>query len=165
MESDASRPWCTAEELYGQKAAERARSHGGPLWNWLAERPLSADRLLLAGTFQKLRGYHKTADEMLAMASHPGAEATLVSEVMQLAANDIGPRAIADDLEQLVEQASAQQESSGAQQHDPARKSAVEKSGGIFLRGGDVAIRTKVSAASPSLVIPAPIAADETPAP
>ena len=164
MESDASRPWCTAEELYGQKAAERARSHGGPLWNWLAERPLSADRVLLAGTFQKIRGYNKTADDMLAMASHAGPEATLVSEVMQLAANDIGPRAISDDLEQLVEQASTQNESSGAQQRDPARKTAVEKSGGIFLRGGDVAVRTKNSATS-SPPIPAPITPDETPAP
>jgi len=149
MESDASRPWCTAEELYGQKAAERARSHGGPLWNWLAERPLSADRLLLAGTFQKLRAFHKTADEMLTMANHAGPEATLVSEVMQLAANDIGPRAIADDLEQLVEQASTQKESSVQQKLDQANRSAIKKSGGIFLRGGDVAARTN------ELVIPA----------
>lgn len=163
MESDASRPWCTAEELYGQKAAERARSHGGPLWNWLAERPVSADRLLLAGTFQKLRGYNKTADEMLALASHAGPEATLVSEVMQLAANDIGPRAVADDLEQLVERASANTESAGEQLRDPAGKSAVETSGGIFLRGGAVAARTNSSAASPPLVIPAPVAAEESP--
>ena len=162
MESDASRPWCTAEELYGQKAPERARSHGGPLWNWLAERPVSSDRLLLAGTFQKLRGYNKTADQMLAMASHAGPEAALVSDVMQLAANDIGPRAISDDLEQLVQQASTQQASADAKQDDPARKKAVEKSGGIFLRGGDVAVRTKVSATSP-LSIPSRISADEAP--
>ena len=165
MESDASRPWCNAEELYGQKAAERARSHGGPLWNWLAERPMSADRLLLAGTFQKLRGYNKMADEMLALASHAGPEATLVSEVIELAANDIGPRAVADDLEQMVEQASAQKESAGEQLRDPAGKSAVEKSGGIYLRSGAVAARTNSSAVSPPLVIPPPIAADEIPAP
>lgn len=163
MESDASRPWFTAEELYGQHAAERARLHGGPLWNWLAERPLSSDRLLLAGTFQKLRAYNKTADEMLALASHAGPEATLVAEVMQLAADDIGPRAIAEDLEQLVEQASVKKESSGQTPRDPAGKSAVESSGGIFLRGGDVAVRTKVSATSPLLVNPAPVAADNTP--
>ena len=163
MESDPSRPWCTIEELYGQKVAERARSHGGPLWNWLAERPLSADRLLLAGTFQKLRGYNKTADEMLALASHEGQEATLVSEVMQLAATDIGPRAISDDLEQLVEQASTQQESSVEQKRDQAKRNAVGKPGGIFLRGEDNAVRTKASDSSPPLVIPAPPVADEVP--
>ncbi|MEJ7589933.1 MAG: hypothetical protein WKF77_00125 [Planctomycetaceae bacterium] len=163
MENDPSRPWCTAEELYGQKVAERARSHGGPLWNWLAERPLSADRLLLAGTFQKLRGYNKTADEMLALASHEGQEATLVSEVMQLAATDIGPRAIADDLEQLVEQASTQKDSSVKQHRDQASQNAVEKPGGIVLRGSDLSVRTKASDSPPPLVIPAPPVADEVP--
>jgi len=165
MESDASRPWCTVEELYGQKAIERARLHGGPLWNWLAERPLSADRLLLAGTFQKLRGYNKTADEMLALASHSGPESALVSEVIQLAASDIGPRAIAAELEQLVEQASAKEESSVPPPRDSAGNSAVEKSGGIFLRGRDVAVRTNVSATSQPLVNKAPIAAEENPVP
>ena len=165
MESDASRPWCTLEELYGQKAVERARLHSGPLWNWLAESPLSADRMLLAGTFQKLRGYNKTADEMLALASHAGPEATLVSEVMQLAASDVGSRAIAEDLEQLVEHASAKNETSIPPPREPAGKSAVEKSGGIFLRGRDVAVRTRVSATSQPLVMPAPVAADESPAP
>ncbi|MBC7966758.1 MAG: hypothetical protein H7Z17_12640 [Fuerstia sp.] len=166
MESDPSRPWCTAEELYGQKVAERARSHGGPLWNWLAERPLSADRLLLAGTFQKLRGYNKTADEMLALASHQGTEAILVTEVMQLAATDIGPRAVADDLEQLVEQASARNESSAGSSRDALTRSRVEQAGGIFLRGHDVAARKDDAVAPPPLSIPAPDAgADETPAP
>lgn len=56
------------------------------------------------------------------MASHAGPEAALVSDVMQLAANDIGPRAISDDLEQLVQQASTQQASADAKQDDPARK-------------------------------------------
>lgn len=156
MESDASRPWCTAEELYGQKAVERARLHGGPLWNWLAERPLSADRLLLAGTFQKLRAHNKTADEMLAMASHEGPEATLVTEVMQLAANDIGPRAIAKELEQLVEQASAKKESSVPLARDAEKGRVGDQSGGIFLRGRDVAVRTDGSSTSQPPVDTAP---------
>ncbi len=147
MESDASRPWFTAEELYGQKVAERARSHGAPLWNWLAERPMSADRLLLAGTFQKLRCYNKTADEMLVMASHSGPEATLVSEVMHLAATDIGQRAISHDLAQLVEHASALKEPSVEQESDLADKRAVEQADGIFLRSRDVAARTDGSIA------------------
>jgi hypothetical protein len=150
MESDPSRPWCTAEEIYGPKVAERARTHGGPLWNWLAERPLSADRLLLAGTFQKLRGYNRTADEMLALASHQGTEELLVNEVMQLAADDIGPRAVSDDLEQLVEQASAQKESSIERKRDPANRNVVEQSDGIFLRGDSIAAPGNESDVSPS---------------
>ncbi len=127
MESDASRPWCTAEELYGQKVAERARSHGGPLWNWLAERPLSADRLLLAGTFQKLRGYNKTADEMLAMASHEGPEARLVSEVTHLVATDIGQRAVSHDLDRLLENAAAQNQTTVPPTGDPVEQRRAER--------------------------------------
>ena len=166
MESDASRPWCTAEELYGQKVAERARTHGGPLWNWLAERPMSADRLLLAGTFQKLRGYNKTADEMLALASHEGAEASLVSEVTHLAATDIGQRAVSHDLEQLIEQASIRNETSAAPGSDSSRKRAVEQSGGIFMRGGLAAAQKVSPVATPKSPPLAPAAAvNETPVP
>ncbi len=146
MESDASRPWCTAEELYGQKVAERARTHGGPLWNWLAERPMSADRLLLAGTFQKLRGYNKTADEMLTLASHEGPEAILVSEVTHLTETDIGQRAVSHDLERMIEQASAQPENTGESTTDRVMKRAVEQAGGIFMRGKSTATRTEPAA-------------------
>lgn len=156
MESDASRPWCTAEELYGEKVAERARTHGGPLWNWLAERPMSADRLLLAGTFQKLRGYNKTADEMLALASHDGAEALLVSEVTHLAATDVGQRPVSHDLERLLEQASAQNETSAAPVSNSSRKRAVEQAGGIFMRGGLAAAQKVSPVASPKSRPPAP---------
>lgn len=153
MESDASRPWFTAEELYGSKVAERSRTHGGPLWNWLAERPMSADRLLLAGTFQKLRGYNDTADQMLAMASHEGAEAALPSEVAHLAAADIGQRAISHDLTQLMEQAAAGNKSPAASTVHEASKGAVERSGGIFMRGNDNVPR-KQESQIPPLVIP-----------
>ncbi len=137
MESDASRPWVTAEELYGQKIAERARSHGGILWNWLAERPLSADRLLLAGTFQKLRGYDRTADQMLELATHKGTEALLVSQVQQLANHDVGPRSISDDLNHLIDQEPSRRASAATQEIQSAQQRSVEQSGGIFMRGGD----------------------------
>jgi len=166
MESDASRPWCTAEELYGQKVAERARSHGGPLWNWLAERPLSADRLLLAGTFQKLRGHSKTADEMLALASHDGAEALLVSEVSHLAATDIGRRAVSHDLDRLMEQASTRSETSAASTNEPGQKRAVEQAGGIFMRGSLAAAEKDNLVAAPQSVTPGTEAAEnEAPVP
>ncbi|HQZ67048.1 MAG TPA: hypothetical protein PLY87_18280 [Planctomycetaceae bacterium] len=137
MESDASRAWVTAEELYGQKIAERARSHGGPLWNWLAERPLSADRLLLAGTFQKLRGYDRTADQMLELASHEGTEAMLVSQVQQLAKQDVGPRSISDDVNHIIDQESSRRATAAMREIHSAQQRSVEQSGGIFLRSSD----------------------------
>ena len=149
MESDPSRPWFTVEELYGEKVAERVRTHGGPLWNWLAERPLSADRLLLAGTFQKLRGYGDVADQMLAMASHDGPEAKLVAEVSQLAAADIGQRAISHDLDQMVKHASITGSAHVAPDRSPSDEEAVKQAGGIFLRGGNATSATR-SAEDPS---------------
>lgn len=134
MESDASRPWITAEELYESRVAERARSHSGPLWNWLSERPLSADRLLLAGTFQKLRGFDQTADQMLDMAYHEGPEAFLVEQVLQLVKNDTGPRAISEDLDRMIDN-----ESNQSKESDAAPQSPTDSSTGIFLKGKDVA--------------------------
>lgn len=99
---DATRAWISADELYGERAGERARSHGSKLWNWLAEEPLSSDRLLLGGTFQKLRGFDGAAAELLQMASHEGAEADAVASVMALAEGDIGQRAVSQQLGQMI---------------------------------------------------------------
>ncbi len=157
MESDASRPWFTVEELYGEKVAERTRTHGGPLWNWLAERPLSADRLLLAGTFQKLRGYGDIADQILAMASHDGPEANLVAEVAQLAAADIGQRAISHDLDQMVKHASVTGSDRVGPNNSPAGEDAVKQAGGIFLRGGNAKAETNSIADPLKLTSPLPV--------
>ena len=156
MESDASRAWFTVEEIYGDKVAERARSHGGPLWNWLAERPLSADRLLLAGTFQKLRGYGDIADQMLAMASHDGPEAKLVAEVSHLAAADIGQRAISHDPNQLVKHESANNSSRLGPNTPPSDELAVKQAGGIFLRGGNTARQQDTIPEPPQPMTPIP---------
>lgn len=100
---DATRTWVTADELYGQRAGERARTHGGELWNWLAERPLSSDRLLLGGAFQKLRGFDGAAAELLQMASYEGAEADYVAVLMSLAEGDIGQRPVSQQLGQMID--------------------------------------------------------------
>ena len=101
---DATRAWISADELYGQRAGERARSHGSQLWNWLAEKPLSSDRLLLGGTFQKLRGFDGAAAELLQMARYEGAEADYVASVMALAEGDIGQRAVSHQLGQMIDE-------------------------------------------------------------
>jgi hypothetical protein len=156
MESDASRPWFTVDELYGEKVAERARTHGGPLWNWLAERPLSADRLLLAGTFQKLRGYGDIADQMLAMASHDGPEAKLVAAVVHLASADIGQRAISNDIEQLKNHATASNVSPVGKNGNQSDEQAIKQAGGIFMRGRNAEGDAPPSSTSPQLDVPMP---------
>jgi len=98
---DATRAWVSADELYGQRVAERARTHGVQLLNWLAEKPLSSDRLLLVGTFQKLRGFDSAADELLEMGSYEGPEADYVAAVRMMASSDSGQRAISEQLGQM----------------------------------------------------------------
>lgn len=160
MESDASRPWFSVEELYGEKVAERTRSHGGPLWNWLAERPLSADRLLLAGTFQKLRGYGDVADQMLAMASHDGPEAKLVAEVVHLSSADTGQRAISNDIEQLRSHAASNVSPVGQKTNDQANEQTVKQAGGIFMRGKSTEAKGDLSSTPQQPDVPLPPSQD-----
>ncbi len=88
LPADGTRAWITASDVYGPAGAESAESvqHSQRLREWLAERPLSADRLLLLGTYQQMRGDAGTAEDLLSMASHEGPEAERVQSVRRLAA-------------------------------------------------------------------------------
>lgn len=142
MPDDGTRSWVSAEELYGSKVIERARSHGGKLWNWLAEQPLSSDRLLLAGTFQKLRGFDQVAAELLGMASHEGPEAAYVTAISSIAASDTGHRAISQDLARLIHESPTNSPAADVQGQPFEANSTTTKlrdskpeSEGIVLRG------------------------------
>ncbi|MFN9717220.1 MAG: tetratricopeptide repeat protein [Planctomycetota bacterium] len=126
MPDDAGRSWITAEELYGVRVAERARSHGLDLLNWLSERPTSADRLLLTGMFQQLRGHDEVAAELLTMSSHDGPEARLAATVTRLAHNDIGQRAAAHELAELKKEFHDRPVLPASKTRDP---------NGIYLKG------------------------------
>ena len=130
MPDDAGRSWVTADELYGNQTAERARSHGLDLLNWLAERPTSADRLLLVGAFQQLRGHDEVAAELLQLSSHEGPEAELASAVTRIAKNDIGQRAAAQDLVDLKDAAENNKVVPASETRDP---------NGIYLDGNALA--------------------------
>lgn len=65
LPSDRTQAWIPWSQLYGRDGTTLMREHSDKLWDWVAERPLSTDRLLLAATFQKLREYDGTADELL----------------------------------------------------------------------------------------------------
>ena len=142
MPGDATRAWVTAEELYGQRVAERARSHGGKLWNWLAGQPLSSDRLLLAGTFQTLRGFDGTASELLELSSHEGPEAAYVSALLEIARTDIGQRAVDEDRARILQESEAADRFRPAAavglkdtRSLPADVNARPAADGIFMRG------------------------------
>ena len=159
MPGDATRAWVTAEELYGQRVAERARSHGGKLWNWLAERPLSSDRLLLAGTFQTLRGFDGTAWELLEMSSHEGPEAAYVSALLEIARTDIGQRAVAEDRARILQESEAADRVRPVSavglkdtRNFPADANARPPEDGIFMRGK----AAQPIARAPELVPPVP---------
>ncbi len=160
---DRARAWVSADELYGQQTAERARTHGSELWNWLAERPLSADRLLLAGTFQKFRGFDAAADELFELARFEGPEADYVARIRSIADEDPGQRAISQELAQLKQLATTSQaadrkavEESDAPKTAPAKSVTADNSDGIFLRGSkDTAQEPAESSEElPQLIIP-----------
>ena len=160
---DRARAWVSADELYGQQTAERARSHGSELWNWLAERPLSADRLLLAGAFQKFRGFDAAADELFELAHYEGPEADYVARIRSIADADPGQRAISQELAQLKQLATTSQavdnnpvDDSKTLNSAPTRSVAVEDSDGIFVRGSKDVVEEPVESSEelPQLIIP-----------
>ena len=173
MPGDATRAWVTAEELYGQRVAERARSHGGKLWNWLAEQPLSSDRLLLAGTFQTLRGFDGTASELLEMSSHEGPEAAYVSALLDIARTDSGQRAVDEDrvrMLQATEAEDAVRRASAIGLND-TRNSAADANARpaddvIILRGKSVQPNTRAPDVIPPVPSPDSLpSVESTPAP
>ena len=161
--NDRARAWVSADELYGQQTAERARTHGSELWNWLAERPLSADRLLLAGAFQKFRGFDAAADELFELAQYEGPEADYVARIRSIADEDPGQRAISQELAQLKQLATTSQAVDSKPVDDPemrgsarSKSVAAEDSDGIFLRGSKDAVEEPVESSEelPQLIIP-----------
>ena len=150
---DRARAWVSADELYGQQTAERARTHGSELWNWLAERPLSADRLLLAGTFQKFRGFDAAADELFELARFEGPEADYVARIRSIADEDPGQRAISQELAQLKQLATTSQ---AARETAPTKSVAADDSEGIYLRGSKDKTQEPAESSEelPQLIIP-----------
>jgi tetratricopeptide (TPR) repeat protein len=160
---DRARAWVSADELYGQQTAERARTHGSELWNWLAERPLSADRLLLAGAFQKFRGFDAAADELFELAHYEGPEADYIARLRTIADEDPGKRAISQELAQLKQLATTSQAANSNPVDDsqrlnsvPTKAVAAEDSDGILLRGSKQVVKEPVESSEelPQLIIP-----------
>lgn len=169
--NDRTRAWVSADELYGQQTAERARSHGSELWNWLAERPLSADRLLLAGTFQKFRGFDAAAEELFELARYEGPEADYIARIRSIANEDPGQRAISQELAQLKHLATSQASESKPLENSTTSGSLPAKSGsspptteptneseGILIRGSQNGGEAPAESSEelPQLVIPRP---------
>lgn len=88
LESDSTRSWITAQELLGDGNQDQIRNDSRRLWQWVAKNPLSTDRLLLTGAFQKWRGMHRTADDILSTVAAHDPESGLPGALDQLIAED-----------------------------------------------------------------------------
>lgn len=88
LESDSTRSWMTAQELLGDGNQDQIRTDSRRLWQWVAKNPLSTDRLLLTGAFQKWRGMHRTADDILSTVTEHDPKSGLPAALEQLIAED-----------------------------------------------------------------------------
>jgi Tetratricopeptide repeat len=136
LPSDRTQAWVRWHQLYGNQAAELMREHGDGLWDWVAERPLSTDRLLVAGAFQKLRGYDGTADELLEIVHSHGNE-TRVNSL--LAMIDSAARAKNTSVISIQSSVDAirQAGDESANQVSTAAPSSPAGRAGIVMRGSD----------------------------
>jgi hypothetical protein len=88
LKSDSSRTWMSAVELFGTTLPERIRSDSRSLWDWVAEKPRSTDRLMLMAAFQKWRGMNRTADDLLSVVDSSGADIETVRALQKLFAEE-----------------------------------------------------------------------------
>jgi hypothetical protein len=88
LKSDSSRTWISAVELFGTTLPERIRSDSRGLWDWVAEKPRSTDRLMLMAAFQKWRGMNRTADDLLNVVDSSGADTETVRALQKLFAEE-----------------------------------------------------------------------------
>jgi len=160
LPSDRTQSWVSWQQLYGGEGSAIARDHSELLWQWVADRPLSTDRLLVAAAFQKLRGYHGTGDEILQLLKQQG-EAQRVNSLL----------AMIDDARQQAVGANASLQSSvdavrttpGADSGRRTANAAFEMTGnsvsapspsntsGIHLRGSEPSERTVPDPPEPKL--------------
>lgn len=160
LKGDRTRAWITAEELYGDHMREKTREQGLALWEWVGQQPLSTDRLLLAGAFQKLRGDHRTAAELLSLASRNGQEPDLTRALQEIVSD------VAQDAPENTSQSALH---SGQDDREPASRrgakdraaaaagSTSRRGDGIFLRGRRAGLSQRESAPeSPAKSAPAP---------
>jgi hypothetical protein len=141
LPADGTRAWVSAKEIYGPAGADSvdAQQHSEQLWSWLAERPLSADRLLLLGTFAQVRGYDAVAADILTLASHKGAEEERVLAVRALAAFRLpqpdGTAVIPEGLDRVEGSLPIPPAPEGVAQKQESKTANPIDSTGIVLRG------------------------------
>lgn len=85
LKDDPTNSWIDGEDLYGRQSAVLSSTHNDRLWEWLQQRPNSTDRLLLAASFQQLRGYSGIANELLLTATSTGLDKSLVDAFREVA--------------------------------------------------------------------------------
>ncbi len=142
LPAEKTRGWMQGTELLGANAADELTAQSVPLWDWVTASPLSSDRLLLAGAFQRFRGFDATGNELLAMAGHDGEELACVQALQSMIADAISesrPISTVDDLIRRQDNNKSSVSLTADEQPLPSRKAPPTKSaaasGGIYMRG------------------------------
>ncbi|MGV2340907.1 MAG UNVERIFIED_CONTAM: hypothetical protein LVR18_45310 [Planctomycetaceae bacterium] len=73
----------TASSIYGSDDAPELQKSSQRLWQWLTERPESADRLLLMAAFELLQSHDTVSSELITQAEQQGGSATCTAVLRQ----------------------------------------------------------------------------------
>lgn len=146
---DKTHAWVRASEIYGSELGQDVETHADKLWDWLSQNPLSADRLLLVGTFYQFQGNRAAADELLEMLGRRDDRFVLVSALRSIIADDQSMRA---ELSSAIRAVSADSsvgavpesrpfsellpaEAAGAEHDEVPLRQQTEPAEGIFMKG------------------------------
>lgn len=120
----------TASAIYGSDDAPELQKSSQRLWQWLTERPESADRLLLMAAFELLQSHDTVSSELITQAEQQGGSATCTAVLrQQLAQTQPDVNFVQNEAAQIADNANIVA--------DPAttQKPAAEDSTGIVLKG------------------------------
>ena len=123
----------SAGSLYGSDNAPELQKSSQRLWQWLADRPGSADRLLLMAAFELLQSHDTVTSELISQAEQQGGSAVCCAALRQ----QLLPTQPAGPLAQEVTANKAASADTADKVADPANAStpAAEDSTGIVLKG------------------------------
>lgn len=123
----------TASSIYGSDDAPELQKSSQRLWQWLTERPESADRLLLMAAFELLQSHDTVSSELITQAEQQGGSATCTAVLRQ----QLAQTQTVSNLVQAESAEAAEISDNADLVADPATtpKPAAEDSAGIVLKG------------------------------
>ncbi|MEZ6043517.1 MAG: tetratricopeptide repeat protein [Planctomycetaceae bacterium] len=84
IQGDPTRGGVKSDELYGSEFGDVIPAHAERLFQWLDQKPLSVDRLLLVSAFQSVRQQNASAEELLQVVLQLGEADAYVAAIQKL---------------------------------------------------------------------------------